>query len=176
MRKEPHESWSGSIREFAENVVSEENPLRPKLPKEELKCPKSLRKLAFKCWKTDQYKRPTFSQILESLEVILVDCAIFDDTARVFWKKYFMEDGKLVVNASFDSFSKHFLSTFAQNPTNSHKKCNFFFFLFFFFILFYFFFKSIFLILNLIFTFLYIYIFFFQKKQKYWKFCSPKKE
>ena len=40
-------------------------------------------------------KRPEFTEIVERLESIIVDCAISDEDGNKFWKKYFPKQEKV---------------------------------------------------------------------------------
>ncbi len=55
------------------------------------KVPDSLRILCESCWDADKTKRPTFVELLSLFPNVLVDCAIFDERGRKFWKQHFVD-------------------------------------------------------------------------------------
>jgi serine/threonine protein kinase len=59
---------------------------RPVLP---VNTPTSLRSLITACWDADPKKRPSFREILEQLDHVLVDVVVQDHQARAMWKKHF---------------------------------------------------------------------------------------
>lgn len=77
----------GSMRlEFLTDVL--ENGLRPELPTAEYLCPEPLRELLERCWSRDVAARPSFADILDSMERhVLVRCAIPDKTGAAVWVK-----------------------------------------------------------------------------------------
>lgn len=77
---------------------------RPTLPPN---TPTSLRSLITSCWDADPKKRPSFSEILEQLDHVLVDVVVQDHAARAMWKKHFW--GKSSV--PWDDFAKVVSST-----------------------------------------------------------------
>ena len=88
-RKEPFSGHS-NLQQFLRAITREVNPERPPLPKDELLCPKSLKTLAEDCWTPNYKTRPSFQEIIKRFDNdILVDCAIFDEEGRKFWKKNF---------------------------------------------------------------------------------------
>lgn len=50
----------------------------------------SLRELIQDCWEADPMRRPPFSSIVKRLDLIIVDCAIRDPHANLFWKERFL--------------------------------------------------------------------------------------
>ena len=72
---------------------------RPQIPPN---CPTSLRNLITSCWDADPTKRPSFKEILEQLDHVLVDVVVQDHSARAMWKKNFW--GKSSV--SWEDFMK----------------------------------------------------------------------
>ena len=111
-RREPFEEYN-SLDVFIKDVTRQENPIRPVLPSEEASCPKSVRMLAEQCWHVDPEKRPSFDRILQKFDKILTDCAIFDDTGRIFWTSNFIsqEDG-LMTCVPFEQFEEKWMEFF----------------------------------------------------------------
>lgn len=102
------------VSEFRDLILDGE---RPSLPKNEVECPSSLAKLTRDCWQKDPALRPSFQEILRRLEKeVLVDCAIFDEYGRQFWKDSFYHPGDskevLQTNVSWKEFIPKFLKTF----------------------------------------------------------------
>eukprot|EP01112_Ceratiomyxa_fruticulosa_P009984 TRINITY_DN2620_c0_g1_i2.p1 TRINITY_DN2620_c0_g1~~TRINITY_DN2620_c0_g1_i2.p1 ORF type:complete len:609 (+),score=149.68 TRINITY_DN2620_c0_g1_i2:208-2034(+) len=60
---------------------------RPAPPKDTLP---SLVKLMTACWQPDPNSRPSFKEVVYSLDEILVDCSISDEEGRRFWKTHFL--------------------------------------------------------------------------------------
>ncbi len=86
---------------------------RPELSPDPLKVPDSLRQLCESCWDADKTKRPTFVELLALFPVVLVDCAIFDERGRKFWKQHFVdaEEG-LIRKVQWDEFRDPFHDAF----------------------------------------------------------------
>ena len=107
-RKEPFSGHS-NLQTFLRAITRETNPERPPLPKDETQCPKSLRALAEECWEADYKKRPVFQEIIKKFDSdILVDCAIFDEEGRKFWKKNFFGKDGLQTEVKWDKFINAF--------------------------------------------------------------------
>lgn len=62
------------------------NSLRPTIPND---CPPALTDLIVSCWQANPEARPAFSQIVDTLNSIIVDCAIPDEAGAAYWKLYF---------------------------------------------------------------------------------------
>lgn len=80
------EYWvGGSLKiNFLEDVL--ESNLRPDLPSDPAKCPKSLKSLLEKCWDADPAKRLSMVQVLDEFEKhVLLDCAIPDSIGAHAW-------------------------------------------------------------------------------------------
>lgn len=77
---------------------------RPTLPQN---TPTSLRNLITSCWDASPEKRPSFKEILEQLDHVLVDVVVQDHQARAMWKKFFW--GKSSVG--WDEFAKAIVSS-----------------------------------------------------------------
>eukprot|EP01113_Clastostelium_recurvatum_P017561 TRINITY_DN2065_c0_g1_i2.p1 TRINITY_DN2065_c0_g1~~TRINITY_DN2065_c0_g1_i2.p1 ORF type:complete len:611 (+),score=151.57 TRINITY_DN2065_c0_g1_i2:48-1880(+) len=60
---------------------------RPKIPAGTIP---SLARLMTSCWAPDPNARPSFKEVLRSLDEILVDCSISDEQGRAFWKAQFL--------------------------------------------------------------------------------------
>eukprot|EP01133_Synstelium_polycarpum_P005660 gene5660-6535_t len=60
--------------------------VRPPIPED---CPKELKHLIQKCWDPSPDVRPGFSQIVSSLESIIIDCSIPDEYGAIMWKNHF---------------------------------------------------------------------------------------
>ena len=97
-RKEPFSNHN-NLQQFLRAITREKDPERPPLPKDESKCPRSLKKLAEDCWQAEYKKRPSFQDIIKRFDQeILVDCAVYDEEGRKFWKTHFV--GKDVLKIS----------------------------------------------------------------------------
>lgn len=48
-----------------------------------------------KCWDPDPKVRPSFEEIITSLDEILIECCIQDSLARKFWKDHFLTPGQV---------------------------------------------------------------------------------
>jgi len=79
-REEPFAQYQ-SFDKFKEAVCIRHE--RPQIPAD---CVPSLRALMESCWSPDPCKRPSFKEIIEQLDNVVIDCAIRDDCARKFWK------------------------------------------------------------------------------------------
>jgi len=64
------------------------NHQRPPIPPD---TPTALVELITSCWQANPDARPSFSQIVDTLNSIIVDCAIPDEAGASFWKLYFKE-------------------------------------------------------------------------------------
>lgn len=62
------------------------NSLRPTIPAD---TPPALTELIVSCWQANPDLRPAFSQIVDTLNSIIVDCAIPDEAGASYWKLYF---------------------------------------------------------------------------------------
>jgi hypothetical protein len=51
----------------------------------------SLKSLVEDCWSDTPQKRPPFKAILKRLEAVIVDSAILDQSANIFWRKSFKD-------------------------------------------------------------------------------------
>jgi serine/threonine protein kinase len=82
---------------------------RPALPPN---TPTSLRNLITACWDASPAKRPSFKEILEQLDHVLVDVVVQDHSARAMWKKYFW--GKSSI--PWDEFAKAIVDSLQLDP------------------------------------------------------------
>jgi serine/threonine protein kinase len=64
------------------------NHHRPTIPPD---TPPVLVELITSCWQANPDLRPNFSQIVDTLNSIIVDCAIPDEAGAAYWKLYFKE-------------------------------------------------------------------------------------
>jgi len=60
---------------------------RPPIPPD---TPAALKRLMTSCWSSTPSERISFSQIVQSLSEIMVDCVVQNEAAGQFWKKYFL--------------------------------------------------------------------------------------
>jgi len=58
--------------------------------------PQSLAQLMKKCWDPDPKVRPSFEEVITSLDEILIECCIQDPLARKFWKDHFLIPGQIL--------------------------------------------------------------------------------
>lgn len=65
-------------------------------------------------------RRPSFQEIIQELEHVMVDVAISDEVGNKFWKKYFFKQE----NVPWPSFSKAIKETL-QFPDSQFKELNF---------------------------------------------------
>lgn len=94
-REEPFPEFT-SYREFKRAII--EN-IRPPIPP---RCPPSLAQLMRSCWEPKVELRPSFSEIIQTLDSVIVDATIDqDEVGNQFWKRTFL--GKESV--SWDEFS-----------------------------------------------------------------------
>jgi serine/threonine protein kinase len=79
-REEPFAQYQ-SFDKFKEAICVRHE--RPEIPAD---CVPSLRNLMESCWHPEPAKRPSFKEIIENLDIVMVDCAIRDEKARQFWR------------------------------------------------------------------------------------------
>ncbi|EGG16486.1 SH2 domain-containing protein [Cavenderia fasciculata] len=63
-----------------------EKQVRPPIPDD---CPAALKELIKNCWDPAPEVRPGFSEIVSSLESIIIDCSIPDEYGAIMWKNHF---------------------------------------------------------------------------------------
>lgn len=100
-RKEPF-SHHSDFEVFVEAVCDHNE--RPPLPAD---CLASLRELICRCWEGNPAHRPSFPQIVDSIEGIIVDCATDDNDARKLWKEFFFRKEAV-------AWREEFVPVFAQ--------------------------------------------------------------
>jgi hypothetical protein len=89
---------------------------RPVLPEKKMLCPTSLRGLCQQCWDQDPAKRPSFEQIIVTLNTqVLVDCAVFSSKGRKLWKTCFVAGEELREAAPFAEFLECFCRYFTDD-------------------------------------------------------------
>jgi len=76
--------------------------LRPKIPQD---TPPSLERLITACWQAESEGRPHFSNIVEALNTIIIECAIPDELGAVFWNQNFREKEQVSWRDFVNSFS-----------------------------------------------------------------------
>jgi len=86
-RRDPYPltRWS-SPQAFIKDITG---GVRPELPAE---TPSKLVQLLRRCWHADPAQRPSFNEIANELTPILVETAIEDPIARIFWLKHLSND------------------------------------------------------------------------------------
>jgi hypothetical protein len=124
-RDEPFSEYQ-SFDKFKEAICIRH--VRPEIPAD---CEPSLRALMESCWHPDPSKRPSFKEIIERLDDVVIDCAIRDENARQFWRiNNFVK--KVLVNISFFTMKEETLWTefieafvkFVGVPDNEDKSLN----------------------------------------------------
>lgn len=85
-------------------------------PASEEECPVSLKRLLKACWDGDFHLRPTFEQVIDQLDYVLVDTACpLSMTGRTFWKRSFVDAKEVLVeDAPWNEFQKSMWKTFAS--------------------------------------------------------------
>mmetsp|Transcript_28558 Transcript_28558/g.71798 ORF Transcript_28558/g.71798 Transcript_28558/m.71798 type:complete len:494 (-) Transcript_28558:138-1619(-) len=95
------------------------NGFRPEIPPD---TPPSISQLLQKCWAKDPEERPSFAEIINLLDSIMVDVAINDEAGRQLWKHNFL--GKEEV--TWDDFKKviyRYASKTDNKVTDIKLKC-----------------------------------------------------
>jgi len=70
--------------------------------------PRSLEQLMRKCWDPEPQVRPSFGEIISSLDEIILECCIQDAFARKFWKDHFLSPSQtLQEEVSWNEFVHH---------------------------------------------------------------------
>jgi len=89
-----------SVEAFCEAVCED---MRPEIPED---CPLSLKTLISNCWDPQPDYRPSFSEIVNRLDDIIIEEAILDPTGRQFWRRQFSNKDKVSWNQFIREFSK----------------------------------------------------------------------
>jgi serine/threonine protein kinase len=115
----------GSVLEFPrfENLSTFQKAvchdhMRPRLSKD---LPKLFQALLVKCWDNDPKQRPVFSEILVSLNDILIDLAISDPFGNSFWKTSFLAC-EIVEWGNFADKLVQFLGTNLMDVNNDQSE------------------------------------------------------
>jgi len=106
-REEPFAEFQ-SFDKFKDAICNKH--VRPPIPNT---CVESLKILMEKCWAPDPNVRPSFQQIIDALDEVIVDVAISDEHGRVFWKKNFLKQA----DVSWKEFEPKFLE-FIKFPSD----------------------------------------------------------
>lgn len=104
-------------RTFINKVAIE--GIRPKIPED---CPTKLRDLIQSCWMGLSDKRPSFEEIVDSLEEIIFEESIKDEKGITFWKTMFPGKDKVNWNQFYRSFSMYIEGPLTQNDYEILKK------------------------------------------------------
>ena len=117
LTREPPFAHHTDLTAFLEAVCYDDE--RPALPEDPLECPESVRQLCEDCWQAQPEDRPTFEEILNRFNEVLIDSAIFDPLGRALWKKQFLssKDG-LREDVSWNEFLKSFNKYFGSNQVD----------------------------------------------------------
>ncbi len=78
-----------------------------------------LKALIEDCWSADETARPSFSTIVKRIDTILIDIAVVDVQANIFWKKYFPTRVRDRINTSLLG---KYLSAFHEIRTKCRGK------------------------------------------------------
>jgi serine/threonine protein kinase len=94
---------------FFDNILNIK--LRPIIPED---CPAKIKSLITKCWDADPKVRPSFSNIVDRLQEIILEEAIIDPAGRSFWEKNFWQKnrdkvGTMKEKVSWNQFIREFV-------------------------------------------------------------------
>jgi hypothetical protein len=81
-------------------------------------CLPSLKNLITKCWAANASVRPSFPEIVDALENIIIECAIDDEFGRLMWKTYFLRKEQVLWGEEFVPIFAQFLGIQLPNPSN----------------------------------------------------------
>eukprot|EP01120_Amphizonella_sp_Union-15-10_P006358 TRINITY_DN2020_c0_g1_i1.p1 TRINITY_DN2020_c0_g1~~TRINITY_DN2020_c0_g1_i1.p1 ORF type:complete len:534 (+),score=75.00 TRINITY_DN2020_c0_g1_i1:103-1602(+) len=90
-RKEPYEELADDDTETVIKKLVWDN-YRPEISED---CPEDLKSLIVQCWDDDPEKRPSFDEVLQLLDHIIVNVAVDDTNGREFWKQNFLAKEKV---------------------------------------------------------------------------------
>jgi len=100
-RQEPFANYN-SFDKFKEAVCIKKE--RPTIPKETVT---SLTDLISSTWSPEPVERPSFTEIIDKLGHVIIDCAIRDPNANEFWKQNFMKREEVGWAEFLDTFSSY---------------------------------------------------------------------
>jgi len=98
--KEPYEQFE-DLETFARAVCIQH--VRPAIPQG---TDPGLKDLITRCWAPNPADRPTFSEIVQKLDHIMIDVAIEDPLGRQFWRENFFTKDPVPWNDFLNAFSK----------------------------------------------------------------------
>jgi serine/threonine protein kinase len=114
-RREPFEEFD-NYDEFRNAICNLRH--RPPLPPDTTP---ALRQLIEACWQHEPARRPSFSQILEAINYIIVDIAILDVDGRRLWKDHFSRNSNKD-KVSWTEFLRVFMHYFTGAEDDSEAK------------------------------------------------------
>jgi len=88
---------------------------RPPMPAE---CLSSLRNLITKCWASNPSSRPSFPEIVDALDNLIIECAIEDEFGRLMWKSYFLRKEQVLWLEEFVPIFAQFNGISLPSPSN----------------------------------------------------------
>jgi serine/threonine protein kinase len=107
-----------SVGAFCDAVCNEN--FRPDIPDD---CPVKIKTLITNCWDPDPDSRPSFTDIVTTLDDVINEEAIVDPTGRIFWKKIFNNKDKVTWNQFIREFSLKFFAGCEKNEISSLLSC-----------------------------------------------------
>jgi len=103
------------------------NHERPDIPVE---CEESLRNLINNCWDKNPNKRPSFTEIINDLDDVIIDVALKDPVGRRFWKAFYLHEENVVYDKFESEILQFMLTPAVEDMTNTqadnyklNKKC-----------------------------------------------------
>jgi len=103
------------------------NHERPEIP---VDCEESLRDLINNCWDKNPNKRPSFTEIINDLDCVIIDVSIKDPVGRRFWKAFYLHDESVVYDKFESDFFQFMLTPALEDMTTTqadnyklNKKC-----------------------------------------------------
>jgi len=91
------------------------NHERPPMPAD---CLPSLKNLIIKCWAANPTVRPSFPEIVDALENLIIECGIEDDFARNLWKSYFLRKEQVLWSEEFVPIFAQYTGSSKTQPSN----------------------------------------------------------